>query len=160
MERPDPNSTMRRSLSTLNEGEYLADVGFGAFTTGPLRLIIDAEQSDDAGTFIIRRKVNGYYEVLKRVGDDWKGEYAFTDIPRELSEFSEMCDFQQYSPDSHFTRGKICSVLTENGRKTLSDTKFIVSRNGEKTETPVASESEFDEILMREFQIVRPQQHL
>ena len=147
-------------IVSLNEGEYLTDVGFGDFTAGPLQLMIDQEQFDETGTFSIRRNVDGDFEVLKRMGDDWKGEYAFRDIPRDLSEFSDMCDFQQYSPNSHFTRGKICSVLTENGRKTLTDTKFIVNVSGDRTETAVASDSEFDEILMREFQIGRLTQHL
>ena len=147
-------------IVSMNEGEYLTDVGFGDFTSGPLKFTVGEEQSDDAGTFSFRRNADGYFDVMKRVGDDWKGEYAFRDIPRDLSEFSEMCNFQQYSPDSHFTRGKICSVLTENGRKTLTDAKFIVTINGERTETAVAHDTEFDEILMREFQIGRPAQPL
>ena len=43
--------------------------------------------------------------------------------------------------------------MTADGRKTLTDMKFIVISNGEKTETAVGSEEEFDQILMREFGI-------
>ena len=85
-----------------------------------------------AGVFVIRQFDDDYLEVAKREGDGWKSEYIFKDIARELSEFAEMCDFQQYSPDSHFTKGKVCSILTENGRKTLTDRKFIVTLDGEK----------------------------
>ena len=140
--------------------EYLTDVGFGDFTSEPLRLIVDEEQTEDAGVFILRHDQDEYISVLKLDQSEWKGQYAFRDIGRHLSEFSEMCDFQQYSPNSHFTRGKICSVLTVNGRKTLTDHKFIKTVNGDRMETPVGSASEFDEMLFREFQIGRPAQFL
>lgn len=45
--------------------------------------------------------------------------------------------------------------MTVNGRKTLTDTKFIVTRNGEKTETTIDSEEEFNQILLKEFGISR-----
>ena len=77
----------------------------------------------------------------------------FSRIAHELSEFEEMCDFQQYSPDSHFTKGKLCSIMTEDGRKTLTDKNFIVTTNGQKNESPVDSDAEFYDLLEREFGI-------
>jgi N-hydroxyarylamine O-acetyltransferase len=140
----------------IGDAEYLADVGFGDFTTEPLCFVLDEEQHDPAGTFVIRRYGGDYLEVAKRDGDEWKSEYIFSDIARELSEFAGMCDFQQYSPESHFTKNKVFSVLTENGRKTLTDSKFIVTAAGERTETEVGTVERFDEILMSEFGIQRP----
>ncbi len=134
--------------------EYLTDVGFGAFTTEPLRFTLDSEQTDPAGCFTIRKRDDGYFEVLKRDADSWRSEYIFHDIPRELAEFSKMCDFQQFSPESHFTKGKLCSIMTESGRKTLTEKNFIVTLpDGEKKETPVNSEREFYDLLSREFGI-------
>ena len=88
-----------------------------------------------------------------KVGDTWAPEYIFKPEARELDEFAEMCDFQQFSPESHFTKGKVCSLMTADGRKTLTDKKFIVTSNGEKTEIEVGSDEEFDRILKREFGI-------
>ena len=134
--------------------EYLADVGFGDFIAEPLRFELDAEQLDREGTFVIRRSdEEGYFEVAKKVGDTWAPEYIFKPEGRELDEFAEMCDFQQFSPESHFTKGKVCSLMTADGRKTLTDKKFIVTSNGEKTEIEVGSDEEFDRILGREFGI-------
>lgn len=134
--------------------EYLTDVGFGAFTTEPLRLTLDAEHVDPAGCFTIRKRDDDYFEVLKRDAGAWRSEYIFQDIARELGEFSEMCDFHQFSPESHFTKGKGCSIVTETGRKTLIEKNFIVtSPGGEKKETPVNSEEEFYDLLLREFGI-------
>lgn len=138
----------------IGEIEYLADVGFGAFTAEPLRFIPDIEQIDAAGIFSIRRYEDGYFAVYKKENDAWRGEYIFKPFGRDLSEFAEMCDFQQYSPESHFTKGKLCSVMTENGRKTLSNKSFIVTKDGEKIEKPVGSEEEFERILGREFGIL------
>jgi len=142
-------------IITIGEDEYLADVGFGDFTAEPLRFVLDEEQRDATGMFVIRPFGGDYLEAARQDGDAWKSEYIFKDIARDLSEFAEMCDFQQYSPDSHFTKGKICSIMTATGRKTLTDKVFIVTTGGERTEVPVGSEEEFERILSREFGINR-----
>ncbi len=139
----------------IGETEYLADVGFGDFTAEPLRFLADFEQQDREGTFVIKRVDDGHFEVTKKVGGSWIPEYMFMPFGRDLSEFAEMCDFQQYSPDSHFTKGKVCSMLTPGGRKTLTDSKFIVTSGGDKTETAVKSDEEFEMILVQEFNIHR-----
>lgn len=135
--------------------EYLADVGFGAFTAEPLKMVLDEEQEDATGIYIIREHGDGYLAVLKKDAEEWKAEYIFKPVGRELSAFREMCDFHQTSPDSHFTRGKVCSLMTADGRKTLRDNRFIVTTGAEKTEDAVGSEEEFEEILEREFGIRR-----
>lgn len=140
-------------IVTLGDDEYLVDVGFGDFTTGPLRFVVDEVQSDAAGEFMLRRYDDEYFEVAKLGDETWNSEYVFKDIPRELNEFSEMCDFQQYSPESHFTKGKLCSVLTVDGRKTISDTKFIVHAGGDMKVEDIASNEEFERILADEFNI-------
>ena len=74
-------------------------------------------------------------------------------VARDLAEFTGMCNHHQTSPDSHFTRGKVCSLMLENGRKTLTDKKFIETRNGAQSEKEIASDDEFHALLAREFQI-------
>lgn len=142
-------------IVTIGHEEYLADVGFGDFSAEPLRFFLDVEQTDSADTFIIRRFNNEYFEVAKRADDDWKSEYIFKDTARDLSDFSEMCDFQQYSPESHFTKGKLCSIMTASGRKTLTDKKFIVTAGDSRSELEI--DGNFDHILATEFKIVFPQ---
>ena len=142
-------------LTEIGDEEYLVDVGFGDFTAEPLKFVLDIEQQDENGTFLIRKFDEEYFEVVKKVGEAWKSEYIFKDWARVLEAFDKMCNFHQTSPESHFTQGKVCSLMLENGRKTLTDKKFIETRNGEKNETEINSEDEFNEILMREFQINR-----
>lgn len=154
---PGPEYDHAAIIVTIGDEEYLADVGFGDFTAEPLRFVPDLEQKDATGTFVIRRFDDEYMEVAKRDGETWNSEYIFKDVARDLSEFSEMCDFQQFSPESHFTKGKLCSIMVENGRKTLTDSKFIVTENETKTETFVNGADDFDKLLAAEFGIVRVQ---
>jgi len=140
-------------LTEIESEEYLVDVGFGDFSAEPLKFVLDVEQNDENGTFLIRKLDEEYFEVVKKDGDDWKSEYIFKNLERDLAEFAGMCEFHQTSPESHFTRGKICSLITNSGRKTLTDKKFIETKKGEKGEKNVESDEVFQEILLREFGI-------
>ncbi len=147
-------------LTRIDGEEFLVDVGFGAFTSEPLKFVLDVEQIDDNGAFLIRKFDDAYFEVVKKDGEEWKGEYIFKDLTRDLAEFTGMCNFHQTSPESHFTRGKVCSLMLDRGRKTLTDKKFIKTGNDEKRETEINSEVEFDEILVSEFGIERSELRL
>ena len=140
-------------ISKVDDLEYLVDVGFGAFTAEPLKFVLNEEQTDQNGTFLIRKFDDEYFEVVKKEGNDWNSEFIFKDLGRDLAEFSEMCNFHQTSHESHFTRGKVCSLMFENGRKTLTDKKFMITENGQKKELDVHSDEEFNRILEREFGI-------
>lgn len=146
-------------IVTIGEEEFLADVGFGDFTSEPLSFAPEAEEIDPTADFVIRRYDEGLFEVAKRDSGDWKSEYLFKDEPHELSDFAEMCDFQQYSPLSHFTKAKLISIMTPTGRKTLTDTKFIVTDGSDRRETDVTGDDEFYSILLAEFGIKRPTEH-
>jgi N-hydroxyarylamine O-acetyltransferase len=67
---------------------------------------------------------------------------------------SPRCEYQQTSPESHFTQNRICSLLTPNGRISVSDTRFIVSENGARRERAVNDEKDYAELLRERFGIV------
>src|SRR5687767_9295672 len=75
-------------IVTIGDDEYLADVGFGDFTTEPLHYGLGVEQQDPSGIFVLRRFDDEYVEIAKCDGDDWKSEYIFKDVSRDLSEFA------------------------------------------------------------------------
>jgi N-hydroxyarylamine O-acetyltransferase len=64
-----------------------------------------------------------------------------------------MCRYHQTSPLSHFTRGRICSKATPDGRVTLSEMRLIITRNGERQERALANEEEYEAILRERFGI-------
>jgi len=140
-------------IAQIGNEEYLVDVGFGNFTAEPLKFIVDVEQLDNNGVFLIRKYDENYFEVVKKDGDVWQSEYIFTPLKRNLTEFAGMCQYHQTSPESHFTQGKVCSLMTLDGRKTLTDGKFIETKNGQKKEIAVNSDEQFNRILASEFYI-------
>lgn len=142
-------------LTEVGGETFLVDVGFGDFTAEPLKFELDAEQSDASGVFTIKKHADEYFLVAKKDGDAWKSEYIFKDVAHDLAEYAEMCEFHQTSPESHFTQGKVCSLMLANGRKTLTNKKFIETRGGVKNETDINSEDEFNDLLAREFEIDR-----
>lgn len=139
----------------IGDEEYLADAGFGDFSSVPLKLDPSEEQTDREGMFYVRPTEHGEFEIEKLIDGKWTPELLFGRNSHDLAEFAERNEFQQLSLESHFTTRKICSILSADGRKTLTNNKFIVTTNGERTETEIATDERFDEILMQEFGIQR-----
>jgi N-hydroxyarylamine O-acetyltransferase len=69
-----------------------------------------------------------------------------------------MCNYHQTSPQSHFTRSRICSRATEEGRVTLSEMRLITtSLSGSeqiRQERTLSSEAEYADVLREQFGIV------
>ncbi len=65
-----------------------------------------------------------------------------------------MCHYHQTSPDSSFTRKRLCSRATPEGRITLSDMKLISTQTGKKEEKVLASDDEWREALREHFGVV------
>ncbi|MEV4282520.1 arylamine N-acetyltransferase family protein [Actinoplanes xinjiangensis] len=118
-------------LALIVDGQWLVDVGFGDHSTYPLRWDSRTDQDDPGGRFQLTDTTDGDVWVLR----DGKPRYLIETRPRELSDFTATCWYQQTSPDSHFTRTTICSRLTEDGRVTISDRTLIVTSGGARTET-------------------------
>lgn len=87
--------------------------------------------------------------IMQRVlpGQFWKSMYRFTLTPRQLSDFAPRCQFQQTSPESHFTRQRICTLPTGDGRITLSDLRLIRTVGDRREERILASEDEWRSTL-------------
>jgi N-hydroxyarylamine O-acetyltransferase len=139
------------------EGPWLADVGFGDLSTGPLRLNAGGEQEQDGRRFRIVEQ-RGRLQLDRTEPDDgWRRQYSFTLLPRRLDEFAPMCHFHQTSPKSPFTRKKVCSMATPDGRITVSDRRLIITRNHEKKERLLDSEDEWKSALAEYFGVILDQ---
>lgn len=129
------------------DGELLCDVGFGDCFVRPLRLEA-GEQHDGRTAFRIE---DGTLHMLERSGK-WEPQYRFEETPYALSDFADACHYHQTSPDSPFTRKRVCSLLTPRGRTTLTADRLIEKNDGETKETPVAPE-DWNRILFERFAI-------
>jgi len=140
-------------IAKIDSVDYLADAGFGEFAFTPLKVEPDTIQNDERGKFRIDRHDNSYYKVSKGVGEEWVPEYMFTLTKRDLSEFEDMCKYNQTSPLSHFTQNKFCSLATEKGRITVTAKKTKITVGDSVTEGLLDSEEEFLEALETYFHI-------
>jgi N-hydroxyarylamine O-acetyltransferase len=128
-------------------------VGFGELFLDPLRLESGREQVDPAGTFrLVEVNERLQLEKLESSGR-WKQQYFFSLKPRNLDDFAGMCHYHQTSPESRFTQNRICSRATPDGRITLSGMKLIVTRNGQRQERMLSSESQWNNVLQEYFGI-------
>jgi N-hydroxyarylamine O-acetyltransferase len=137
------------------EQRWLVDVGFGDSFLEPLLLDERSEQMQGAHAYSILP--DGAHLVLMQrgEGDEWKAQYRFTLQTHEYADYAEMCRYHQTSPQSHFTRARVCSRATENGRITLSEMRFITtSKEGGRQERTLTSEEEYAAILGEQFGIV------
>ena len=133
---------------------WLVDVGFGDSFVEPLLLDDRGEQVEGERTYRILE--DGAHLVLARrdSGEEWKAQYRFTLQPHEYADYAEMCRYHQTSPQSNFTRARICSRMTEEGRITLSGMRFITtSKNGGRQERILTSQDEYTDILREHFGI-------
>jgi N-hydroxyarylamine O-acetyltransferase len=133
---------------------WLADVGFGDSFTEPKRLNMSHPQADYGKGYRFTRKDEWIILSRRTKGHRiWEPQYKFSLTPRKLEDFVPRCRWQQTSPVSRFKKGRLCTRLTSNGRLTLTDTKFIVTRGNEKIERPLKSPEEFAVLLRRWFGI-------
>jgi N-hydroxyarylamine O-acetyltransferase len=135
---------------------WLADVGFGEGFLEPLRLEPGLEQAQSGRIYRLTRIDDGFVLEVMAEGR-WKREYAFTLEPREFPDFAGMCHYHQTSPDSHFTRQRICSLATPEGRITLSDEKLIETRAGKRQERLLSGDEEWRAKLRELFGVVLPE---
>lgn len=131
---------------------WLADVGFGDSFAEPKKLDYSGPQTDDGRDYCITHRAGARllsrWDPLKSL---WAPQYMFSLRPRRLEDFAARNRYQQTSPNSHFKKGRLCSLLTRDGRVTLTDTKLIVTKGGRRIERPVRGWKGFDRMLRRWF---------
>ena len=134
---------------------WLADVGFGDSFLEPLLLDERGEQVQDSRAYRILSEGSRLVLMRRDEGDEWKRQYRFTLQAYTYADYAEMCRYHQTSPQSHFTRSRICSLATEDGRITLSEMRFITtSKTLGRHERTLTSDEEYADILRNQFGIV------
>jgi N-hydroxyarylamine O-acetyltransferase len=111
-------------------GPWLADVGFGSHSLYPLLLDSRAEQDDPGGVFRLADAGDGDLDVLK----DGQPQYRVEQRARSLADFGPTCWWQQTWPQSHFVQSTVCSLVTKDGKITISGRTLIRTSNGVRTE--------------------------
>jgi N-hydroxyarylamine O-acetyltransferase len=128
---------------------WLADVGFGASSREPLALEPGYAATSDGVVYSVERDGDAWTMLA-----DGRPEYRFTTVARRLQEFDGMCRYHQTSPESHFKRKPLCSLATPDGRATLTGSRLVLTRGGERVERELADESEVAATLRDLFGVV------
>jgi N-hydroxyarylamine O-acetyltransferase len=131
---------------------WLADVGFGDLFIEPKKLDSSNPGKENGRLFQFTPKDGE--KLLSRKDDaqgPWKPQYIFHMRPYKLADFAARNIYQQTSPNSHFTQGRIISKLTRNGRVSLTDSKLIITSGRERMERSVKSRAEFNRLLTKHF---------
>ena len=140
-------------LVQIGAAEYLVDVGFGAFTMGPLRFVTDLKQQDPNGLFEIRQQEAAYFRVDHWVNGVAKPQYIFKKEIHPMKAFEGMCRYHQTDPASHFTQKKMISRPTHDGRITLSSTELKINTKGIIHTTAIEDTASFERYLLQYFDI-------
>jgi N-hydroxyarylamine O-acetyltransferase len=142
-------------LVTLAE-RWLVDVGFGDSFVAPLLLDERAEQVQGARAYRIEEDGDRLVLMRRDGAGRWEAQYRFGLRPHVYADYAGMCHYHQTSPESHFTRRRLCSLLTAEGRVTISQMRLIATRGDKKEERELAGEEEYTEALREHFRIVMP----
>lgn len=138
-------------LVKIGENHYLSDVGFGDFALQPLELSFGVTQTDPGGDFLIDRYDQDYFRVLRFESEKLIPQYIFKDQERTLKEFELMCHYHQSSPESHFTRKRLITILTDTGRVTISGNVLKTTIRNQVAELPLKDEEAFRQSLLNYF---------
>ncbi|MEU2422385.1 arylamine N-acetyltransferase [Streptomyces sp. NPDC007851] len=155
-----PYDHLALRVRTVEGGEWLADVGFGAHSHYPLAFAERGEQADPGGTFRITEAgpdasgdgVPGDLDVLR----NGRPEYRLEVRPRVLGDFTAGAWWHSTSPASHFTQSLVCSRVTEDGgRITLGGrTLTVTAADGTREVRELGSDEEVLGVYLDRFGMV------
>ena len=134
---------------------WLADVGFGDSFNKPLSFEERREQAQGLRAYRLEQTSNGYVTWQKNYDGTWERQYLFDLQPHNFpAEYESACLYHQTSPESSFTRGRIISRATPDGRVSLEDGRLIVTTNGQRKNVPIANAEEYEALLKDHFGVV------
>lgn len=141
----------------LDEGPYIADVGFGGLTqTGPLRLEPDTEQATPHEPFRLMRAGDDWVMQAK-LRDEWRALYRF-DLQEQVPRDYEITNwYYSTNPDSLFVTGLMVARAAADRRYALLNNELAAHHlNGGTDRRVLTSAAEMREVLERDFRLVLP----
>jgi N-hydroxyarylamine O-acetyltransferase len=133
---------------------WVADVGWGDSFTRPLDLDSSDWQKQGLRAYRLEPFRGGYQLWQRGYRGELERQYFFDLVPHRFpAEYEATCAYHQTSPESIFTRKRIISRLTEDGRVSLDSGRLILTKNGQRAERPFEDENEFHALLKQHFDI-------
>jgi N-hydroxyarylamine O-acetyltransferase len=127
---------------------WLADVGFGDSFVEPLQLENGMEQVQREAAYRVDQAGKEWILMRQMRKGPWQAQYRFTLEPRSLIDYVAMCRYHQTSPESSFTRKRVVTRATEEGRITLSEMRLITTQaGGSRRERLLSNDAEYRSVL-------------
>ncbi len=142
----------------LEEGRYVADVGFGGLTlTAPLRLAADIEQPTPHEIFRLVA-LEGGFAMEALLQQAWKPLYRF-DLQAQLLPDYELSNWYVAThPESHFTFVLMAALPASHGRFALNNRQLTLYRADAPPEQRVLKDAEeLRTVLQETFGLVLPE---
>lgn len=139
----------------LEEGTFLADVGFGDGPRDPIRIEPGAFKS--AGFDFDLRSVDDCWWRLTNHPNGGAKSFDFNLEPADESLLSTRCEFLQTSPQSPFTQNLVAQRHTDEGLLILRGKVLRVVQPGAVTESLIRSEDDLVAVLRDRFDLDVPE---
>ncbi|WP_119302942.1 arylamine N-acetyltransferase family protein [Dongia deserti] len=125
----------------LEEGIYLADVGFGMSPTAPLRLEPEIEQQTPHEPFRLLQG-DGHFTLQCKLKDEWTSFYRFDLQEQALIDYQVANYYVSTWPTSHFVQSLIAARATPEGRYGLRNNRLSLHRMGGESEQRILNSAE------------------
>jgi len=132
---------------------WLVDVGFGESFVHPIPFHAGGSDTVDGHRYVIA-PIDNEWQLLREDDKGGASLYRFSDVPRQLGDYVDMCNYHQMSPESHFTQNWICSKATPEGRVTVANMRLIVTGRGSRDESSLIGEADLRVCLRDYFDIL------
>jgi N-hydroxyarylamine O-acetyltransferase len=142
----------------LDEGDYIADVGFGGVTlTAPLAMRVGVEQSTPHEPHRLVAEGSGYVLEAK-IGGEWHALYAYETHEQQLADYEVSNWYLSTHPDSIFLSGIMAARAAPEARYALRNTRYAIHHSDGSTERRnIGSVDEFLETLAGPLRIRVPE---
>jgi N-hydroxyarylamine O-acetyltransferase len=140
----------------LEEGTYLADVGFGSSPTAPLRLVPDVAQETPHESFRLLHS-NGHFTLQCNLKGQWTSFYMFDLQEQAPVDYQVANHYVSTWTTSHFVTSLTAARATADGRYGLRNNRLSIHRmNGESEQRVLTSTAEISAVLKDLFGVVVP----
>jgi N-hydroxyarylamine O-acetyltransferase len=145
-------------LVDLDEGPYIADVGFGILTlTAPLRLDTEAPQETPHERFRLLQFEPGNYRMEAEVAGTWRGLYRFDLQPQYQADYDVANYYASTAPISPFVTGIMVARPAAGRRYALGGHRFSIHHvSGPSEQRDLTTVAEMRKVLAEEFLIPLP----
>lgn len=141
-------------LVTADNESWIADVGFGSCCLREsMRLTTDVVNEQGPDNFRLKTETGHAYILEALLAGRWQDLYEFTLEPFELVDYEPFNYWNSTSPEVRWTKQKVCSLPTPEGRIVAVDWEFKI-HSADLTQTVRAmSDEEYRRMLSQYFRL-------